>query len=123
MISTGISIAEVSVWAHLHNFILQLGQKPVDNLVLLDGERVQVDLFHALNLSSLDETAQLGDWLPFLLIRFRTTARASSPTATITSTSVTTAPVTETTTSTRSVSHIVGLCAKTGLTELRWCRC
>lgn len=43
--------------SYLHDFILQFGQEKVDNLVLLDGERVQVDLFHALDLSSLDQTS------------------------------------------------------------------
>lgn len=41
------------VEAYLHNLILELGQEEVDNLVLLDGQRVQVDLFHALDLASL----------------------------------------------------------------------
>ena len=32
--------------SYLHNLILQLWQEEVDNLVLLDGQRVQVDLLH-----------------------------------------------------------------------------
>lgn len=58
-----------SLWflSHLHDLVLQLGEKVVDDLVLLDGKRVQVDLLHACDLSSLDKSTQLGDWLPFLL--------------------------------------------------------
>lgn len=93
--------------SHLHHFILELGQEPIDNLVLLDGQRVQVDLFHALDLASLDETAQLGDRLPFLLLRlWTTTARSSSSTA-VTAASVSSTPITETATSSgSSVSHV-----------------
>lgn len=49
----------------LHDLILELRQEEVDNLVLLDGQRVQVDLLHAGDLAGLDETAELGDGLPF----------------------------------------------------------
>lgn len=96
---------------HLHDFILELGQEPVDNLVLLDREGVEVDLFHALDFACLDETAQLGDRLPFLLVGFRTTtAGSSSSSATVTSSSVSTASIAEAATSTGSVSHVVELC-------------
>jgi hypothetical protein len=54
--------------ADLHNLILQLGQEEVDDLVLFDWERVKVDLLHRLDLSGLDETTELGDWLPLLLL-------------------------------------------------------
>jgi hypothetical protein len=77
--------------AHLHNLILELGQEEVDDLVLLDGERVEVDLLHALDLASLDETAQLGDWLPLLLV-----ALAAAPTSTSTATAATTLTATVT---------------------------
>ena len=69
--------------SHLHDLILQL-QEVVDNLVLLDGQGVQVDLLHALDLAGLDETAELGDGLPLLLLRLAaatSTATASSTTA------------------------------------------
>ena len=42
---------------HLHHLILQLGQEPIDNLVLLDGQRVQVYFLHALDLAGLDQPA------------------------------------------------------------------
>jgi len=71
----------------LHDFVLELGQKPVDDLVFLDRERVQVDLFHALDLSGLDKTTELGDGLPFLLVGFRATAAGSSSSSAVTSSS------------------------------------
>lgn len=71
----------------LHDLVLELGKEEVDDLVLLDGERVEVaaqkklvaavcallgdfdvHLLHALDLAGLYETAELGDGLPFLLL-------------------------------------------------------
>ena len=37
----------------LHHFILELGQEGVDDLVLLDGQREEVDLLHGLDLAIL----------------------------------------------------------------------
>jgi hypothetical protein len=72
--------------SYLHDLILELGQEVVNNLVLLDGQRVQVNLLHAVDLASLDETAELGDGLPLLLLALTTTAStaASATTATVT---------------------------------------
>lgn len=97
--------------SYLHNLVLQLGQEEVHNLVLLDGERVQVDLLHAGDLAGLDETAELGDGLPLLLLLLSTTtATATATTATVTTT---VAARTETSTSTgSSVSHF-GCCRAT----------
>ena len=68
----------------LHDLVLELGQEEVDNLILLDRQAVQVDLLHALDLAGLDETAQLGDGLPFLLLRLlASTARATTATASV----------------------------------------
>lgn len=73
--------------SHLHNLILELGQEEVDNLELLDGERVQVDLLHGGDLAGLDETTELGDGLPLLLLLLSTTtATATATTATVTTT-------------------------------------
>lgn len=70
----------------LHDLVLELGQEEVDDLVLLDGERVEVaakwlefavcalgggldvHLLHALDLAGLYETTELGDGLPLLLL-------------------------------------------------------
>lgn len=104
---------------HLHNLILELGKEEVDDLVLLDGERVEVDLLHALDLASLDETAELGDGLPLLLIGLASTA---STTASSTATAAVTATITTTGCESAaaaggtgsSISHFLRLC--------RWCR-
>lgn len=66
-VSPAVSSA-VSRCPYLHDLILELWEEEVHDLVLLDGERVQVDLLHGLDLASLDETAQLGNWLPLLLL-------------------------------------------------------
>lgn len=87
---------------YLHNLILELGQEEVNNLILLDGQAVQVDLLNAGDLSGLDETTELGDGLPFLLLALGSTASTTS-TATATITARTKA---STGTSTGSVSHI-----------------
>ena len=39
---------------YLHNLVLQLGQEEVDDLILLDWQRVEVDLLHTLYLSKLN---------------------------------------------------------------------
>lgn len=89
---------------YLHDLILELGQESVDNLVLLDGQRVQVDLLHAVDLASLDQTAQLGDGLPLLLLALAATT--SSATATATTTTTISASGCESTAATSaSVSH------------------
>src|SRR5690606_13645620 len=94
---------------HLHNLILQLRQEVVDNLVLLDRERVEVDLLHALDLAELNETAELGDRLPFLLLALASTAASTAPSTSasaVTSTTTITAAGSESTTSC-CVGHIV----------------
>lgn len=83
---------------YLHDLILELGEEEVHNLVLLDGERVQVDLLHGLDLASLDETAKLGNWLPLLLLVLvgataGTTASASAVTTSTVSSTVCTKKV------------------------------
>ena len=77
--------------AYLHDLILELGKEEIHNLVLLDGERVEVDLLHALDLASLDETAELGDGLPLLLVAL---AAATTSTATTTATAAITTTIT-----------------------------
>lgn len=86
---------------YLHNLVLELGQESVHNLVLLNRQRVQVDLLHAGDLAGLHETAQLGNGLPFLLL-LRTAAAATTSTATAT---VTTARAETSTSTGSSVSH------------------
>jgi hypothetical protein len=95
-VSTSVPLYCLCIPTYLHHLILELWQEEVDDLVLLDRKRVQVDLLHALDLSSLDETAEFGDWLPFLLVALGTTTTSTS-TTTSASTVTTTATVTETT--------------------------
>merc|ERR1719342_1680855 len=52
----------------------------VDDLMLFDGERVEIDLLQTLNLLFLNQTSQPGHWDPFLVLL------ASSPTASTSST-------------------------------------
>merc|ERR1712227_855924 len=66
----------------LHDLVLEGGEEEVDDLVLLDGERVEVDLLHGLDLAGLDETTELGDRLPLLLLVLGTTATTAATTAT-----------------------------------------
>lgn len=69
---------------YLHDLILQLRQEEVHDLVLLDRQRVQIDLLHALDLASLDQSSKLRHRLPFLLV-----ALVAASTAAATSTSAT----------------------------------
>ena len=55
----------------LHDLILKLGKEEVDDLVLLDGEREEVDLFHGPDLAILDETTELGDGDPGAKMKIR----------------------------------------------------
>lgn len=81
----------------LHHLVLELGQEEVDDLVLLYGQRVQVNLLHRLDLAGLDEAAQLSDGLPLLLFGLAASTAASTTTA---SSSITAATVAETSAST-----------------------
>lgn len=47
-----------------HDLVLESGKELVDDLVLLDGEREEVDLLHRLDLSVVDQTSELGHGLP-----------------------------------------------------------
>jgi hypothetical protein len=92
--------------SYLHDLILVLGLEEINNLVLLDGQRVQVDLLHAGDLAGLDETAELGDGLPFLLL-LCAAATTTTTTATATVTTTVTARAKSSTSTGGSVSHFV----------------
>jgi hypothetical protein len=95
---------------YLHDLILELGKEVVNDLVLFDGERVQVDLFHALDLAALHEAAQLGDGHPFLVAVLGTAASATSASTTTAPVATTIASRTKASTGTASVtsvSHVV----------------
>ena len=82
----------------LHDLILEGGQEVVNDLVLLDGEREQVDLLDRLNLAVLDETSELGDGSPGLLLVLASTATSTTK-ATVTTATTTTVTASKTTTS------------------------
>merc|ERR1711982_16960 len=64
----------------LQNLILESrSNKAVNDLVLFDGKRVEVNLLQTLDLSILDQTSQFGDWGPVLL--FLATSSTSTTTA------------------------------------------
>lgn len=98
----------------LEDLVLESAEEVVDDLVLLDRERVQVDLFEFVHLSGLDKATQLGGWHPGLFF-IALVATLATPAATRTSTS--TASTTKATTFTgtpptsllgrSSVSHLL----------------
>jgi hypothetical protein len=92
--------------SYLHDLVLELGKEVVDNLVLLDGEGVQVDLLHALDLAALHETAELGDGHPFLVAVLGTTTSATSASTATTSVAATIASGTKPSTGTASVTSV-----------------
>lgn len=97
---------------YLHDLVLKAGEEVVDDLVLFDGERVEVDLLHGLDLSELDKTTKLGDGLPLLLLVLvgsATSTATSTSTATITTTTAVTATRCESAASSCCVGHIVDL--------------
>merc|ERR1719336_2813852 len=72
----------------LQNLVLQSRpNEHVNDLVLFDGERVEVDLLQALDLSILHQTAQLGDRHPVLLLLASTSTASSAATAAASATS------------------------------------
>merc|ERR1712154_550753 len=72
---------------NLENLILESGSdEHVDDLVLFDGQRVQVDLLERLDLAILDEPSQLSHGDPVLLPLAAPTSTTTS-TATVTKTS------------------------------------
>lgn len=48
----------------LHDFVLEVGEEEVHDLVLLNGKGEQVDFFHRLDLAILHETTEFGDGNP-----------------------------------------------------------
>lgn len=75
----------------LHDLVLEHGEQLVDDLVLLDGQSVQVDLLHGLDVAGLDKSTKLGDGNPSLLLVLSASASASTATASSATVSSTTA--------------------------------
>ncbi|KAF5474133.1 hypothetical protein F2P56_006062 [Juglans regia] len=71
---------------NLHDVVLEAGAELVDDLVLLDGEGMEVDLLKGLDLIRLHEAAEFRHRHPFLLLvtsgTATTTTAAVSPTTT-----------------------------------------
>jgi hypothetical protein len=84
----------------LDDLVLQaLTKEVIDDLSLLDGDREEEDLLERLDLAILDETTELGDRHPLLLLIGATAATAATTTtATATAALATTAALTATTT-------------------------
>merc|ERR1719422_887545 len=82
----------------LQNLILESrSNEAVNDLVLFDGERVEVDLLQTLDLSILYQTSQFGDCDPVLL--FLATSSTSATTA-----STSPASISESSTETSSIT-------------------
>jgi len=72
----------------LHDLVLELGEQKVDNLVLLDGEGEEVDLFNRLDLSVTNQATELCDGYPFLLfVALCASTSSTTPSATISTSS------------------------------------
>ncbi|GMH19095.1 hypothetical protein Nepgr_020936 [Nepenthes gracilis] len=68
-------------WHDFHNLILKRRtDEGVHDLVLFDGERVEIDLLQTLDLSILHKAAKLGDGDPFLLLLAASGPAAATPT-------------------------------------------
>jgi hypothetical protein len=105
-----------------HDLVLEGREEEVNDLVLLDGEREQEDLLHGLDLAVLDETTELGNGNPLLVLVLASTAAGATTT---TPTVTTTATTSESTTSTSgsSFSHFdeLKVCLEVGaLLSARW---
>lgn len=95
-------------WLDLEHLILQHTwvNESVDNLRLLDWQREQVDLLQLVDLLVLDQSAELGDWIPALGLLLATTAATWRTTATTTATTTTaTSSATAATTATSLTSE------------------
>lgn len=103
---------------YLHDLVLEFGKEVVDDLVLLDGERVKVDLLHALDLAALHETAQLGDRHPFLVAVLGTTTSATSASTATASVAATVTSGTETSTGAASIAASVASVGHTVVLEI-----
>merc|ERR550539_374974 len=86
----------------LENLVLQSGtDEHVNDLVLFDGERVEIYLLQALDLPILHQTAQLGNGNPVLLLL---ASASSASTATTSASSATASPATISKSSTESTT-------------------
>lgn len=66
-----------------HLVLERRAQEVVEDLGLLDGERVQVDVLEVLDLAVLHEAAELGEGLPLLALAVVAATAAAAATATV----------------------------------------
>jgi len=67
----------------LHDFVLELREEEVDDLILLHGEREEVDFLEALDESLLHETTKLGHGLPCTFLALATISSTSATSVTV----------------------------------------
>uniref|UniRef100_A0A1L8EB92 Uncharacterized protein n=1 Tax=Haematobia irritans TaxID=7368 RepID=A0A1L8EB92_HAEIR len=110
------TLTSTSLFLDRHNlqyFIAQgRSQEEINDFELFNGQRVQVDFFQGVNFAITNQTAQFGDWNPFLGVFFATTSTTASTatSASTTSTTTRTKSSTETTTGWSCVRHFVVRC-------------
>merc|ERR1719203_1949734 len=88
----------------LQHLVLQGGtDEHVDDLELLDGHGEEIDLLERLDLAVLDETSELGDWDPLLLLLTSSSASTASAATTSTVSSTTASSISESSTESSSI--------------------
>ena len=88
-----------------HNHVFEARAELIDDLVLLDWEGMEVDLLQRLNLVEFDETSELRDWDPFLLLLLATGLAPSIASPISPGTSSVKASVEATASSSTTLSH------------------
>jgi hypothetical protein len=68
----------------LHDLISKLRKEVINDLILLDREREEIDFLNRLDLVSLDKTTKLGNGNPFVLFLSTTATTATGSTTTTT---------------------------------------
>ena len=61
---------------------IHLGEKVIDDLVLFNRHGVQEDVLERVDLSCLNQAAELGDGVPCILVGISTTTGATAATTT-----------------------------------------
>lgn len=70
--------------------VLHVGEKSVNDWGFFNGNGVGVDLFERLDLASLDESAELGEWSPLILVEAASSAWSASSASTASTSSTST---------------------------------
>jgi hypothetical protein len=100
---------------------LGVGEESVDDWGLLDWDGVGVDLLEGLDLSVLDESSELGEWSPLLLLATSATWSASSASAATATASITEASASVATATSSSASSLsIGWSASFNWSNWSW---